>query len=92
MNIMLELMTKAAFEERFGNCVGEQYTTISEADRQAHRDMVRAALLAATEPTDEMLEAAINPYKYKCTDEFNEVFKKTVAGYWKAMIAVIAQR
>lgn len=49
----------------------------------------RAALQAGRTPTDEMLEAAIAPYRSGNTPEFNASYKKTVAGYMATMIDAI---
>ena len=38
------------------------------------------------EPDDRMLEAAIAPYRYNNTSEFNEQYKQVVRGYWLAMV------
>ena len=56
---MIEQMARAAFAERFGTNIGERWDTTSESDRQSHRDMIRAALMAAIEPTEAMMKAAL---------------------------------
>jgi hypothetical protein len=48
-----------------------------------------AALRSLREPDEAMLDAAIAPFRYGNTDEFNAVFKKIVAGYMRAMVDAI---
>ncbi len=50
------------------------------------RKSARAAIEAMREPSEEMVEAAVAPYRDKNTAEFDALFRKTVAGYWRAMI------
>jgi hypothetical protein len=43
------------------------------------------------EPTDEMIEAAIAPYRYMNTAEFDQALRDSVRGYFKAMVATASK-
>ena len=57
-------------------------------ERAEERTMALLELrLLPVEPTDEMLDAAIAPYRHGNTPEFNAIYKDTVRGYWRRMLA-----
>ena len=51
-----------------------------------YRKCARDAIEAIREPTEAMIEIAMSPYRYGNDEMMNAAFRKTIAGYWKAMI------
>jgi len=49
-------------------------------------DAARSVIVEMRAPTRSMIDAAIYPYRHGNTDEFNDIMRRTVKGYWQAMI------
>jgi hypothetical protein len=60
-----------------------------QADDYIPDSLLVVALQAIREPSEAMLTAAIAPYRAGNTEEFNKVYRETIAGYWRAMIDVL---
>ncbi len=81
---MIEDIARAIFNERFGHCVGEHWENASEADKQSHRDMARAAIKSLREPSPEMLRAADEAMRYQMA-QGPQRFETLTMG-WNAML------
>ena len=63
-----------------------------QGDEYISDSLFVVGLQAIREPSEAMLTAAIAPYRAGNTEEFNKVYRETVADYWRAMIdALIAE-
>lgn len=49
-------------------------------------DEARASIQAIHEPTDAMIDAAMAPYVHGIDNMMRDAFRKTIRGYWQAMI------
>lgn len=56
---------------------------------EGQRTLIVALLDDIREPNAAQIDAAIAPYRYKNTAEFDAVYRTTVAQYWRAMIDVL---
>lgn len=60
--------------------------TLEAAVLQPFVEDAVACLQTMLDPTDGMLADAVTPCRHGNTVEFDDLFEKTVAGYWEAMI------
>lgn len=94
---MLEKAARAAYEKfpdvewQPGRVAGAYLTwdELLPADRRKKISFMRVAFLAIREPDEAMLEAAIAPYRYMNSPEFNAAYKQVGAKYMATMIDAI---
>ncbi len=53
---------------------------------EIHRSRARLAIEALRKPTDAMIESAKRPYTYGNDEIMNNALRRSIAGYWSAMI------
>lgn len=63
-----------------------EWEQLSEEQRVIEISCVRAAIEALREPDSSAVEMAISPYRYNNTAEFDDALRKSVIGYWQAII------
>jgi hypothetical protein len=69
--------------ERICKAIERHFEDCPELGQQRFDRATRDVLELMREPTDEMLDAAIAPYRDGNTEEFNTIYRRTVAGYFR---------
>jgi hypothetical protein len=57
-----------------------------EPQWKLYEGAARAAIAAMREPSEEMILAAMAPYRYDIDDKMRNAFRETIRGYWNTMI------